>query len=123
MHGNYEEKELLSFKEFTEDLSIAQRFKASRALKRRKALMKMAKKRSLRRTAGKETLQRRARKQARAEIFRKLSKGKSASQLPIVKRMAIQKRLKRLNKRISILTRRKIPIARRMDARRKIGGK
>ena len=114
---------MLSFKEFTEDLSIAQRFKASRALKRRKALMKMAKKRSLRRTAGKETLQRRARRQARGEIFRKLSKGKSAAELPIVKRMAIQKRLKRVNKRIALLTKRKIPIARRMDAMRKMGKK
>ena len=114
---------MLSFKEFTEDLSVAQRRKAGRMLKRKKAVMKMARRRALRRTADKKTLQRRARKQARGEIFRKLSKGKSASQLPIVRRMAIQKRLKRLNKRIGILTRRKIPIARRMDARRKIGGK
>ena len=70
----------------TEALSIAQRMKVGRRMKRLKQKIKIGREKAKRRMANKEVLQRRARKAARKAVLKKLTKGKDKNDLPFARR-------------------------------------
>ena len=107
----------------TEALSLAQRRKRSIQIKRMKARIALGRKRAARRMASMPTLKRRAQKQARNLIFKKLSKGKSRSEVSPQRRAEIEKRLDRLKGRIGNIAKRILPKVRKMEIARKKGQK
>ena len=106
-----------------EALSIAQRRARSRMLKRIRNKLKIGRKRAMMRTANPQVLKKRANKQARNLIFKKLSKGKSRSQLPPARRAEIEKRLDKMKGRIQKIAMRILPKVRKMEIARKKGQK
>jgi len=106
-----------------EALSMQQRRARSRLMKRIRAKLKMGRKRASRRTANIGVLKKRSNKQARNLIFKKLSKGKSRSELAPARRQEIEKRLDRMKGRISKIAMRILPKVRKMEIQRKQGKK
>jgi len=106
-----------------EALSMQQRRARSRLMKRIQAKVKMGRKRAARRTANIGVLKKRSNKQARNLIFKKLSKGKSRSELAPARRQEIEKRLDRMKGRISKIAMRILPKVRKMEIQRKQGKK
>lgn len=102
-----------------EGLSVAARRKKAMQMKRLAPRIKMARKRALRKSASLDTIKNRAKKQARDAMFRRLSKGKSRSEVSPQRRAEIEKRLKKMSKRIDTLAKRNIPTARKLDRERK----
>lgn len=112
----------MRFKEFIEldeMLSVIARRQKARQMKRLKRTISVKKKIALRRAANADIITRRARRIARAEMYKKISKGKSASDLPALRRMSIEKRLARFSRRLDKLAKRKVPYARKIDRDRR----
>ena len=101
-------------------LSLASRRALARAMKRNKAKIKLARKRALKRTATRDVIVKRATKQARSQVFKKLAKDKSKSDMTPQRRAEIEKRLDRYKGRISKMARKLIPTVRKQDKERKI---
>jgi len=106
-----------------EALSMQQRRARSRLMKRIRAKLKMGRKRASRRTANIGVLKKRSNKQARNLIFKKLSKGKSRSELAPARRQEIEKRLDKMKGRIQKIAMRILPKVRKMEMQRKQGKK
>ena len=106
-----------------EALSIAQRRARSRMLKRIRNKLKIGRKRAMMRTANPQVLKKRANKQARNLIFKKLTKGKTRSELPPARRAEIEKRLDKMKGRIQKIAMRILPKVRKMEIARKKGQK
>ena len=106
-----------------EALSMQQRRARSRLMKRIRAKLKMGRKRASRRTANIGVLKKRSNKQARNLIFKKLSKGKSRSELAPARRQEIEKRLDKMKGRIQKIAMRILPKVRKMEIQRKQGKK
>ena len=106
-----------------EALSIAQRRARSRMLKRIRNKLKIGRKRAMMRTANPKVLKKRANKQARNLIFKKLTKGKTRSELPPARRAEIEKRLDKMKGRIQKIAMRILPKVRKMEIARKKGQK
>lgn len=106
-----------------EALSMQQRRARSRLMKRIRAKLKIGRKRASKRTANIGVLKKRSNKQARNLIFKKLSKGKSRSELAPARRQEIEKRLDRMKGRISKIAMRILPKVRKMEIQRKQGKK
>lgn len=105
--------------ELEEALTTQQRLQRSRQMKRYKSKVKIGRDRAMRKTADKGRIERRANKQARLQMFRKLSKGKSPSELSFAKRQEIEKRLNKMKDRISKISKRLIPQVRKMEKERR----
>ena len=104
-----------------ETLSVAQRLKKSREMKRNKTRLKIARDKAMKKTAQAKTINKRSRKSARKAMFLKLSKGKLPSDLSPAKRQEIENRLnsKTYQKRISVTGKRLRPKMRELDRERK----
>ena len=103
-------------------LSIAQRRKAGRLLKRRKMRMKVARKRALRKTPNKDVLARRSRRAVRSSLFKKFSKGKGKQDISMSRRAGIERRINRLSpQRIKALATRQKRVTRKIDRQRRMG--
>ena len=76
-----------------EALTIQQRMKRGRMMKRLKARIKIGRQKAKRRMANKDTLERRANKAARKAVLKKLTKGKDKNDLPFTRRQELEKRL------------------------------
>jgi hypothetical protein len=70
-------------------------------------------------TATNSKLKNRAKKQSRMQYFKKLSKGKTPSELPLARRAEIEKRLDKLKTRIDRTATKILPQVRKMEKDRK----
>lgn len=105
-----------------EALSITQRLKRSRQMKKYKSRLKIGREKAKRRTAGKEVLRKRAKKDVRNKLFLKFSKGVKKADMAPQRRGEIEKRIDKLPKsRIDMLVRKAIPQMRKKEMLRKRG--
>lgn len=101
-------------------LSIQQRRKAARILRRRKGRIKIARKRALRRTANTKTLDKRSKRSVRQSLFKKFSRGKGKQDVSMSRRSGIEKRINRLSpQRIKALALRQRRKTRSLDRARR----
>lgn len=105
--------------EVDEALTMSQRLAKGRQMKRFASRIKMGKSKASKRMAGPEVIKRRAQKSARMQMFKKLSKGKSPSEIPFAKRAELEKRLDKLAPRIARIAKKMIPQVRKLERERK----
>lgn len=104
-----------------EALTIQQRMKRGRMMKRLKSRIKIGRDKAKRRMANMDTLKQRARKSARKLILKKLTKGKDKNDLPFARRQELEKRLDKpaVKKRIDMLAKRMVKDKRKQELDRK----
>lgn len=103
-------------------LSISQRRKAGRRLKRLRTRIKVARKRALKRTPNIKRLKSRAGRAVRNQLFKKFSKGKSRKDVSMSRRGAIERRIDRLSKqRIRTMKVKQVRKSRKLDRDRRSG--
>ena len=105
--------------ETDEALSMSQRLAKSRQMKRYKTKIKVGRERAMRKTADMGRIKKRAQKHARLQLFKKLSKGKSPSEVPFAKRQELEKRLDKMKDRIARIAKRLIPQVRKIEKERR----
>ena len=115
--------ESVETEEMDEALSMAQRQKRARIMKRLKSRIKLGRERQKKRMADKPRLQKRAIKQAKNKVIKKILKGKQTRDLSFARRQEIEKRLEKpaMKKRIERLAKRMFPSIRRAEVQRKKG--
>ena len=106
-----------------EALTLQQRMKRGRLMKRMKARIKIGRERARRKMADKKKLQKRANRKARDMLVRKLTKDIPKSELSFARRQEIEKRLDKpaLKARIKMIAKRMFPKVRRAEMQRKKG--
>jgi hypothetical protein len=102
-----------------EALDFQQRRARSRQMKKIKAKIAMGRKRFAKRAADPKRLEGRARKAARNILFKKFSKGKSRSEIPMQQRQTIEKRLEKMKGRIGNIAKKILPQIRKLDKERR----
>jgi len=115
----YEETET----EVDEALTLQQRMKRSRMMKKMKSRIKIGRDRARRRMADKKKLQKRAMRQARDKIVRKITKDIPKSELSFARKQEIEKRMEKpaFKSRIQRLAKRMFPSIRKAEVQRKKG--
>jgi hypothetical protein len=106
-----------------EALTLQQRMKRSRLMKRMKSRIKIGKRRAMRKMANKKTLEKRAMRQARGQIAKKLTRGIPKKELTFARKKEIEKRLEKpaLQQRIKRLAKRMFKDVRKKEVQRKKG--
>ena len=106
-----------------EALTMMQRLKKARSLKRYKAKIKIGRMRAMRRTANKAVLQKRSRRAARNFILQRITKGIPKSELSFARRQELEKRLEKpaMKQRINKIALRLLPKMRKREMDRKRG--
>ena len=109
--------------EVDEALTMAQRQKRARIMKRLKSRIKLGRERQKRKMADQPRLQKRAIKQAKRRVIKKILKGKDKRDLSFARSQEIEKRLDKpaFKKRIERLAKRMFPAIRRAEVQRKKG--
>jgi hypothetical protein len=109
--------------EIDEALTMAQRQKRARIMKRLKSRIKLGRERQKRKMADKGRLEKRAIKQAKNRVIKKILKGKQKRDLSFARRQEIEKRLEKpaFKARIQRLAKRMFPQIRRAEVQRKKG--
>lgn len=102
----------------SEALSMQGRRALARAMKRNKAKIKMGRKRAMQKTATQDVILKRAQRQARNQIFQKLTKGMSRSELSPARRKEIESKIVKMKGRVAAITRKLIPQVRKADKAR-----
>lgn len=87
-------------------------------MKRYASKIARGRERSKRKTASLDVLKNRARKRARNQIFQKLAKNTKGN-LSYARRTEIEKRMKKMNKRIDRVAKKMIPQVRKIERERK----
>ena len=105
-----------------EALTLQQRQKRSRSMKKYASRIKLGKAKAARRMADPKVLKRRARKQARGMIAKKLAKA-NYSTLSFARKQEIEKRLDKLGPRIDRIAKKLLPKMRKLEQERKRGKK
>jgi len=105
-----------------EALTLQQRMKLSRSLKKNKAKIAMGRKRAARKVADVDTLKKRAKKQARMQFFKKITKGVDKGEMSMGRRASIEKRLDKMKPKIDKLAKKLLPKVRKGELERKRGG-
>lgn len=106
-----------------EALTLQQRMKLARSLKKNKAKIAMGRKKAARRVASMDVLKKRAMKAARNTIAKKLTKGVDKSQLSMARKSDIEKRLDKIKPKIAKLAKKLLPKIRKKEMERKRGKK
>ena len=121
----YEETETISVNEedVDEALTLQQRQKKSRLIKRLKSRIKLGRQRAKKRMANAKVLKRRTNKKARDIVVRKITKDIPKKDLTFARRQEIEKRLERpaFKARIQRLAKRLLPQIRKAEMQRKKG--
>ena len=117
---------MLKFSSFLEEdvneaLTLVQRQKRSRLMKKYKSRIAIGRKKAERRTADPKRLKKRARKQARGMLAKKLAKTDNYSGLSYAKKQEIEKRLDKLGPRIDRMAKKLLPKMRKLEQERKRG--
>lgn len=107
--------------ETDEALTMAQRLKKSRNMKKYKARLAVGRKRAASRMADKKRLEKRARKAARAFLAKKLTKGISKTELTPARKQEIEKRLDKMKAMTTRVAKRMLPKIRKAAMARKRG--
>ena len=105
--------------EIDEALTQSQRRAKGRQMKRMASRIKLGRSKAMKRIAGPEVIKKRAQKAARLTMFKKITKGKSPSEIPFAKRAEIEKRLDKLAPRIKVIAKKMIPQVRKLERERK----
>ena len=120
-----EETETISVNEedVDEALTLQQRQKKSRLIKRLKSRIKLGRQRAKKRMANAKVLKRRTNKKARDIVVRKITKNIPKKDLTFARRQEIEKRLERpaFKARIQRLAKRLLPQIRKAEMQRKKG--
>ena len=107
-----------------EALTIQQRLKKARQMKKLAPKIALGRKRAARKMANMDTLKKRAKKQARNMIAKKLTRGLSKGDLNMARRQDIEKRLDKMKPKIDKLAKKLLPKVRKAElARKKSKGK
>ena len=106
-----------------EALTLQQRMKRSRLMKRLKTRIKIGRDRARRKMANKKTLEKRSMRQARAQIAKKLTRGIPKAELTFARKKEIEKRLEKpaLQQRIKRIAKRLFKDVRKKEVQRKKG--
>ena len=109
--------------EVDEALTLQQRMKRSRLMKRLKTRIKIGRERAKRKMANKQKLEKRAMRQARAQIAKKLTRGIPKGELSFARKQEIEKRLEKpmLKQRIKRIAKRIFKDVRKKEVQRKKG--
>lgn len=107
----------------TEALTVQQRRKLARNLKKNKAKIARGRKIAARRVANMDVLKKRARRQARKAIVKKITKGIDKSELSVARRAEIEKRVSKMGSRIDRIAKKLLPKVRKSELARKRGPK
>ena len=109
--------------EIDEALTLQQRMKRSRLMKRMKSRIKIGKQRAMRKMANKKTLEKRSMRQARGQVAKKLTRGIPKSELTFARKQEIEKRLDKpaLKARIKRIAKRIFKDVRKKEVQRKKG--
>ena len=109
--------------EVDEALTLQQRMKRGRLMKRLKARIKIGRDRARRKMANKKTLEKRAMRQARNQIAKKLTRGIPKRELTFARKQEIEKRLDKpaLKSRIQRIAKRIFKDVRKAEVQRKKG--
>ncbi len=100
-------------------LNFTQRRARAMQLRKNKNKVKMGARRQKNKVADRSRLVNRSKRDVRSSLFRKLSRGKSKGEVPLGQRVAIDRRLARMGKRIERIAMRMLPKVRKMDIDRK----
>ncbi len=106
-----------------EALNFSQRRARARQMRKMKARLKVGRARQSKKAADLPRLKKRARKHAMNQVFKKLSKGKSRSEVPPARRQEIEKRLEKMKGRIDRIAMRNLPSIRKLDKERRSSSK
>ena len=109
--------------EVDEIMTNSQRVKAGQRMKRMGKRIQMAKKRALRKAPSMDVLKKRATKQARSDFVKKLSKGKSKSDMSMGQRAAIEKRMAKAKSKLDRQAKKLVPQMRLRDKERRAASK
>ena len=106
-----------------EALTLQQRMKRSRLMKRLKTKIKIGRQRAMRKMANKKTLEKRSMRQARNQIAKKLTRGIPKAELTFARKQEIEKRLEKpaLKQRIKRIAKRLFKDVRKKEVQRKKG--
>ena len=106
-----------------EALTLQQRMKRSRLMKRLKTRIKIGRERARRKMANKQKLEKRAMRQARAQIAKKLTRGIPKGELSFARKQEIEKRLEKpaFKQRIKRIAKRIFKDVRKKEVQRKKG--
>ncbi len=109
--------------EVDEALTLQQRIKRGRLMKRMKARIKIGRDRAKRKMANKKTLEKRAMRQARNQLAQKLTRGIPKRELTFARKKEIEKRLEKpaLQQRIKRMAKRLFKDVRKKEVQRKKG--
>ena len=109
--------------EVDEALTLQQRMKRSRLMKRLKTRIKIGRDRARRKMANKKTLEKRSMRQARAQLAKKLTRGIPKAELTFARKKEIEKRLEKpaLQQRIKRIAKRLFKDVRKKEVQRKKG--
>ena len=109
--------------EVDEALTLQQRMKRSRMMRRMRTRIKVGRERAKRKMANKEKLEKRARRQARNMLAKKLTRGIPKAELTFARKKEIEKRLEKpvLQARIKRIAKRIFKDVRKKEVQRKKG--
>ena len=102
-----------------EALTIQQRLKKARQMKKLAPKIAIGRARAARKMANMETLKKRAKKQARNMLAKKFAKGIAKADLNMAKRQEIEKRLDKMKPKIDKLAKKLLPKVRKAELERK----
>ncbi len=122
---NMSNKKPLGFNAFTESedpevemeaLNIQQRMARKRSMAKNKAKMALGRARAAKKVASMEVLKKRAVKAARTKIALKMTKGVPLSQVPISKKIEIEKKLEKKKGKINKVAKKLLPDIKKKEA-------
>ena len=111
----------MSKDDLREALTLIQRIRRARVLKRIKAKLQRGARLARRRVANAAVLLRRAKRAARNLIITKMTKGKKKADLPFARRQELERRLEKpaIAKRLQTIAKRLVPTLRKAEVERK----
>ena len=112
MHEQVEE-------EVDEALSHSQRNKVSQRMKRMSKRIAIAKKRAMKKAPSMDVLKKRAKKQAKNAMIKKWTRGMDKSELSFGRRAELERKLKKMDVKLTNMAKRKMPEIRKMDRERR----
>jgi hypothetical protein len=108
-------------KDLDEAMTLSDRQKRARQMRKYASRIKIGREKAARRTATPKVLKKRARKQARLMLARKLSKTQNYQSLSFAKKQEIEKRLDKMGPRIDRIQKKLLPKIRKLEVERKRG--
>ena len=103
----------------TEALNIQQRLARKRSFAKNKAKIALGRKRAARKVASMDVLKKRAVKAARKKVALKITKGTPISELPLARKIDIEKKLEKKKGKIQKIAKKLLPAIRKKEMAKK----